>query len=130
MLGWQFSAPTHFEHEFSALVKDVDDMFIDTDVDQLCEEDDYDKDGSYQSKSENMDIELCEGKCREDPLETWVVQPFIRQYVFREFASAASTPLILSLQDCIHRPTMSFTFRVMKGELVPVQFPVRSEILE
>jgi hypothetical protein len=121
------SGPSKFELELLAAIKDLDEFTAKADPEQSPEEirDPVDED----AKREYRHPQGCDGTCGEDPLETWILQPFILRHVFQDMAPAASTPLLLTLQDCINTPTLSFTLKSVNGELMPVQIPTSPESL-
>ena len=119
------SSPSKYELEFLALVKEVDDMFIEKeDPDRSSEETCLSIGGDSQAELESFDTQACNGTCcYEDPLESWILQPFLQQHVFQDMAPLASTPLLSTLHDRIHIPTLSFTLKLVNGELITVTIP-------
>lgn len=136
------SGPSKFETELRSLCRDIDDGFL-LDADSMDEPndsglDDCESDGSGMDSGDVEEFyePTCDNPtCGEDPLETWILQPFLKQGIFIQFASPASKPPLSTLHDVIHKPTLSFTFKVdsnnrnREAQLVPVQIPTTDLIL-
>ncbi|OAG40435.1 hypothetical protein AYO21_05335 [Fonsecaea monophora] len=58
--------------------------------------------------------------CEEDPVIAFAVGPFLTHRTFETFAPESSTPCLNTLQDVLHPPLLSFTLRVVGGDLVPI----------
>jgi hypothetical protein len=126
------STPSALENEFVALSQAVDDRCL---ITSWCESPakadgcDIDMKEKNQPEPDEEDINSCTSGSGEDALETWILKPFLEHHIFRKFAPEISQPLLSTLYDVINPPTISFTLKVVHGEPVPVQFPVRPKTL-
>jgi tRNA A-37 threonylcarbamoyl transferase component Bud32 len=125
------STPSKFELEMRSLCQSIDDSVVDDAAMESAEGSFHDTEFDSEQSGDNE--EFVEGscehpKCGEDPLETWALQPFLEQSIFNTFAPEASNPLLSTLHDCIHTPTLSFTLKVVNERLTPVQVPTKPNI--
>jgi hypothetical protein len=123
--------PSKLEKEFVALSQAVDDVSFITGCGSPAKGNSYDVDVNEkdQPEPEKEDTNSYTSGCEEDALETWILKPFLQHHIFREFAPENSQPILSSLDDVINPPTLSFTLKVVHGELVPVRLPVRLKTL-
>jgi hypothetical protein len=67
--------------------------------------------------------------CKMILCSPFVLRPFLQQRIFQKLAPAASTPLLSTLRDRIFVPVLSFTVKLVKEDLVPVQIPTGEDRL-
>jgi hypothetical protein len=80
--GRRFHADFKFEAQYLALVEEVDDLFEDTDPEQPSTDVSLSTQSSDQIKVDDAYLKPCNSKCSEDPLESWILQPFIQHRIF------------------------------------------------
>ena len=116
------SRPSKVELEYLALVKAVHDL-IGYEGPGQTTEDRPSAQAKGGPKADDSHLKPCDGHCSEDPLEAWILRPFIQHRIFQTLAPASSKPLLSNLHDRIYPPTLSFTPKLMDGKPVPIQVP-------
>jgi hypothetical protein len=133
------SHPSNVELEYLALVKAVDDLIGykgpgQSTEDGLSEQAKGGAKGEARAEAkgeqelDDSHLKPCDGHC-SDPLEAWILRPFIQHRIFQKFAPASSKPLLSNLHDRIYPPTLSFALKLIDGEPVPVQVTSRQASL-
>jgi hypothetical protein len=99
------SCPSNVELEDLALVKEMDDLFEDKSPGQSTGK----RQPSAQVKCEaildDRHLTPCDDQCSGNPLEAWILQPFIRHRILQTFSPAHSKPLLSNWHDRIYPPT-------------------------
>jgi Lipopolysaccharide kinase (Kdo/WaaP) family len=120
------SRPSNVELEYLALVKAVHGLIGDetgSESSGQSTEGRPSEQAKGAPKADDSHLKPCNGYCSEDPLEAWILRPFIQQRILQTFAPASSKPLLSTLHDRIYPPTLSFKLKWMDGKPVPVQIP-------
>ncbi len=118
---------TKIEPEFLALIKELDDMILPSTA-QSTKKGDHHANENHCSEANNQPDEACDAD-HDEQVTTWILSPFLQRNIFPTFSPKASNPLLSTLQDMIHRPTLAFTLSINK-EVVPVQFHILATILD
>ncbi len=128
--------PSKFELEYLAVLPEFDGLSM---QDSNREQSPGQQGTTSKQKASDAKVDLeeddrhlrpCDGECLEDPLEAWIVRSFIQHRIFQKFAPASSQPLLSILRDRLYPPTVTFTLRVVNGELVPKRILNSKEMID
>lgn len=126
------SRPSKFELEYLAVLPDFDGFPTDSNREQSPEIRGTPSTGDtyFDLEQDARHLKPCDGECPADPLEAWIMRPFIRHRIFEGFAPASSHLLLSNLRERLYPPTLSFTLRVINGDLEPKRIPNSQEMID